>query len=172
MHKGSWTCSCCGETHYGEPFSFAADYPDSYANMSQDQRDIRAVISSDQCIIDQDQFYIRGCFEIPIRDSDEVFMWGAWVRVNENAFDEIDNSWEVEGRETRIGPYKGRLVNQFPIYPDTFNLRLEVRIRKVGTRPLFVSEDSHHRLTIDQLFGITRKQANEYSCQLMNLARG
>jgi hypothetical protein len=169
MTETSWACSCCGGIHYGEPFSFAADYPDTFANMSADQREARAIITSDQCIIDQDQFYIRGCFEIPIRNTEQAFVYGAWVRVYEDAFDEIEDFWEIEGREKRIGPYKGRLVNELKIYPETLNLRLEVRIQKVGARPLFVSEDSHHRLTIDQLFGITRKQAEEYSCQLMRV---
>jgi len=61
----SWVCETCGQSHADLPFSFAADYPDNYANMSLDQRDLRAVIGSDQCIIDQAQFYIRGCLEIP-----------------------------------------------------------------------------------------------------------
>jgi hypothetical protein len=168
MDSPTWTCSHCGEIHSGSPFSFAADYPDPYANLRRDQREARAVISSDQCIIDQDQFYIRGCLEIPIRESDEVFMYGVWVRVYEHVFDEIEDFWEVEGRESRIGPYKGRLVNELKIYPDTLNLRLEIRIQKVGKRPLFFSEDSHHRLTVDQLFGITLQEASAYSCQLLN----
>jgi hypothetical protein len=166
MDRPAWTCSQCGGIHSGSPFSFAADYPDPYANLNRDQREARAVISSDQCIIDQDQFYIRGCFEIPIHESDEVFLYGAWVRVYEHVFDEIDEFWEVEGREARIGPYKGRLANELKIYPDTFNLRLEIRIQKVGKRPLFFSEDADCRLTVDQLFGITLRQAREYSCQL------
>ena len=171
MDHPAWSCSHCGEIHSGSPFSFAADYPDPYTNLSRDQREARSVISSDQCIIDQDQFYIRGCFEIPIRKSSEVFMYGAWVRVYEHVFDEIEDFWEVEGRESRIGPYKGRLVNKLKIYRDTLNLRIEIRIQKVGMRPLFFSEDGHHRLTVDQIFGITLQQAREYSCQLLNLAQ-
>ena len=43
-------CSCCGLENVGMPFSFVADFPDNYANMSVSERDVRAVISSDQCI--------------------------------------------------------------------------------------------------------------------------
>jgi hypothetical protein len=46
-----WRCATCGESHAGIPLSFAADFPDMYANMKREERDARAVIGSDQCII-------------------------------------------------------------------------------------------------------------------------
>ncbi len=69
----SFKCSTCGKVHEGLPMSFAADFPDMYAHMNRDERDSRAVIGSDQCIIDQQWFFIRGCLEIPIVGSDEPF---------------------------------------------------------------------------------------------------
>jgi hypothetical protein len=75
----SWTCSTCGEVHDELPLSFAADYPDNYANLDRDQRDSRAIIGSGQCVIDQKEFYIRGCLEIPIQGSDQIFLWGLWA---------------------------------------------------------------------------------------------
>jgi hypothetical protein len=56
--------------------SFAADFPDMYANMDRDLRDTRAVIGSDQCIIDQKWFFIRGCLEVPIIGSQDPFSVG------------------------------------------------------------------------------------------------
>jgi hypothetical protein len=60
-----------------------------YANLDRDARELRAIAGSDQCIIDQEEFYIRGCLEIPIIGTSEVFLWGLWARVKETAFDEI-----------------------------------------------------------------------------------
>jgi len=172
MQDRSFVCSSCGRQHAGVPLSFAADYPDPYANLSLDERDARATAGSDQCIIDQREFYIRGCLELPILGADDVFLWGLWARVNEDVFDEIDDHWESRERENRIGPYKGRLANALSIYPDTMNQRLEIQIRPVGSRPLFILEELDNPLSIEQRNGITRQKAEEYACLLLRMAKG
>jgi len=100
----TYLCSCCGKEHGGLPFSFAADFPDPFANLSHDQREARAHISSDQCIIDQEQFYLRGCLEIPIQGTDQVFLWGLWARIWEQDFDEIENHWHFSRKRTQYWP--------------------------------------------------------------------
>ena len=130
MQESSSSCSSCGQVHAGVPRSFAADYPHPYATLSADARELRAVVGSDQCIIDGQEFFIWGCLEIPIIGTDEVFVWGLWARINEPAFDEISDHWETEGREALIGFYSGRLANALSIYPNTLNLRLEAPRRK------------------------------------------
>jgi len=115
-----------------------------YANMSESDR-ARALISSDQCIVDEARFFIRGCLEIPVLDSSEVFIWGLWALVKEEVFNEISDSWEEEGRETRRGPFKARLANSLSVYPETLNLRLRIVIQPLGTRPLFILEEEQHQ---------------------------
>jgi len=162
----AWTCSCCGQVHTTVPFSFAADFPDNYANMASDERDNRAVISSDQCIIDDNEFWIRGCLEIPIRDTDEIFIWGLWANLFEEDFDTIHDHWETPNRENLIGPFKGRLGNKLSLYPQTANLKLTIQIQPLGTRPLiFIDED--HPLKSEQEEGISLETARRYSCMLM-----
>ena len=172
MQQNSFLCSSCGLEHTGLPLSFAADYPDPYANLDREARELRAIAGSDQCIIDQEEFYIRGCLEVPIIGTSEVFLWGLWARVKETAFDEISDHWEREGREKTIGPYKGRLANALSIYPDTLNQRLEVQIKPVGSRPLFILEDAENLLAIEQRTGLTAQQAAHYACLLLRMARG
>ena len=164
----SWICGTCGETHEELPLSFAADYPDNYANLSPDQRDIRTTIGSDQCIIDQKQFYIRGCLEIPIQDSDQVFLWGLWALIWEKDYDEIEESWEEQGRECR-GPFKGRLGNALSEYDvSTFNLPLTIKLQPVGTRPLFFIDEPEHPLAVAQRDGMTLKQVEELAAKLLH----
>lgn len=141
MEPRSYLCHTWGKAHDEVPLSFAADYPDPYANLSREDRDNRALVSSDQCIIDQEQFYLRGCLELPIVGSNDVFLWGVWARVHEKDFDTIHEFWEKEGREHKIGPFKGRLSNSLSIYADTLNLRLRIQILPVGQRPLFILEE-------------------------------
>jgi hypothetical protein len=98
-----------------------------------------------------------------------VFVWGLWARINEAAFDEIADHWESEGREAKIGPYKGRLANSLSIYPDTLNQRLEVRISPVGSRPLFILEEMDNLICIEQRSGLSPQKATEYACLLMRM---
>jgi hypothetical protein len=167
----TYKCSTCGKVHDEVPLSFAADFPDMYANMKREDRDVRAVIGTDQCVIDQKLFFIRGCLEIPIVGSQEVFLWGLWASVREEVFDEISESWVTPGRENLHGPFKGRIANSLSIYPETFNLRLEIVIQPAGTRPLFRLVELDHPLTIEQGSGITRSRALEMATLLLHQER-
>lgn len=167
MVSESYVCHSCGQQHDEIPLSFAADFPDPYVKLSREDRDNRTLISSDHCIIDQEQFYLRGCLELPIIDSSEIFLWGVWARVHEKDFDTIDHFWEKEGREHAIGPFKGRLANSLSLYPETLSMRLAIRIQPVGTRPLFLLEEPEHPLTLEQQFGLNRDKAREYACLLL-----
>jgi hypothetical protein len=140
-----------------------------YANMSDGDRETRTVISSDQCIIDERWFFLRGCLQIPIVGSDDVFLWGLWASVKEEIFDDISASWEEEGREARRGPFKGRLANSLSVYPETLNLKLSILVQPVGQRPLFTIEEDQHPLVIQQGDGITRRAAAELSALLLHL---
>jgi hypothetical protein len=151
--------------------SFAADFPDMYANMNSDEREARATIGSDQCIIDQQWFFIRGCLEIPIIASDEPFLWGVWASVREDVFDEISDCWQQQGRENLHGPFKGRLGNSLKIYRETLNLKLTILIQCVGARPLFIVEDSEHPLATEQKSGITPTAAMELASLLLHTER-
>jgi hypothetical protein len=169
MVEPNFVCRTCGQTHQGVPLSFAADFPDVYANMSESDRGTRAAISSDQCIVDEEQFFIRGCLELPILDSGEVFVWGLWASVLETAFNEISDSWQEEGRETRRGPFKARLANSLSVYPETLNLKLQIVIQPVGRRPLFILEEEQHPLAMAQRRGVSRLEAMELSSTLLHV---
>jgi len=164
----TFKCRTCGQTHTDLPLSFAADSPDMYANMNRDERDARCVCGSDQYIIDQQWFFIRGCLEIPIIGSDEPFLWGLWASVREDVFDEIEDCWKLEGRENCRGPFKGRLANSLAEYPETLNLKVKILLQPVGTRPLFVVEESTHQLAIDQTQGVARDRALHLASLVMH----
>jgi hypothetical protein len=157
----SYKCATCGKVHEGLPMSFAAEFPDMYAKMNREDRDSRAVIGSDQCIIDQQWFFVRGCLEIPIVGLDDPFLWGLWVSIREEVFDQIEDCWELEGRELCRGPFKGRLANSLAEYPETLNLKTKILVQPLGTRPLFVIEEAAHPLAIEQASGISRTRALE-----------
>jgi hypothetical protein len=106
--------------------------------------------------------------EIPIIGSDQQFLWGVWALIREETFDEISDCWELEGREKKYGPYKGRLANSLSIYPETLNLKLKIILQPVGVRPLFFLEDAQHTLGVQQSSGITQQQAIEIASFLLH----
>jgi len=168
MAEANFVCHVCGQSHDGVPPSFAADFPDMYASLSETDRGSRALISSDQCVIDEQWFFIRGCLEIPILESDGVFLWGLWASVKEEAFNEISAGWEEEGRERRLASVKARLANSLSVYPETINLKLRIVIQPVGTRPLFILEEEHP-LAAAQQRGMSRRDAAELSAELLHM---
>lgn len=166
----SWSCSTCGETHEDVPLSFAADYPDKYANMSLRERELRAIASSDQCVIDENEFYVRGCLEIPLLETDGVFLWGLWASIWKDDYLEIADCWNEDGRKYGHGPYKGRLANSLKRYysPDTANLKLSINLQAVGQRPLFIIEDPDHPLGVAQRNGMTNQEVHDLVSLLMH----
>jgi hypothetical protein len=162
----SYFCDSCHEFHSGLPISYAADSPDSYAWLKDSERKDRVVLGSDQCIIDEDKYFIRGVIELPVIGREDVFLWGVWASVWEKDFDEINAHWETPGREGLIGPYKGRLNNRLSEYPDTFNLKCIIRIQAVGSRPLFYIDEPEHPLAQEQIAGISVERIQAIAAHL------
>jgi hypothetical protein len=167
----TWACATCGKSHSDLPLSFGADFPDMYANLKSEDRELRAVIGTDQCIVDEKWFFIRGCLEIPVVGHDEPFLWGVWASVRQEVFDEISDCWTQEGREKTHGPFKGRLANSLSVYPETLDLKVKIRMQPIGTRPLFVVEEAEHQFAIEQRLGITHTRAMELASFLLHQGR-
>src|SRR5689334_20923056 len=89
-----WTCSCCGTTFDTLPMDYAARAPDNWLALPEAERDKRARLSDDLCAIDGKEYYVRGCIEIPVADSAELFVWGAWVSVSKESFFHILEKWD------------------------------------------------------------------------------
>ena len=68
-----YICSICRQYHDEVPLSFGADAPYWYDVVAPEERAERTELSSDQCVIDEEHFFIRGCLEIPIIGSNETF---------------------------------------------------------------------------------------------------
>lgn len=165
----SWICATCGKSHEDIPLSFAADFPDNYAYMPEDERKHRAIANADQCVIDGKEFYVRGCLEIALHDSKEIFLWGLWASVSRECFSEMIDCREERGREKHHGPFNGWLGNSLKVYsPETFNLRLSIKLSPVGERPLFIVEAPEHPLGIAQRNGMSNEQVQDLLSALMH----
>jgi hypothetical protein len=158
-----YVCEICGQFHTGQYISLAFDSPDPYAAVKDNEGD-RAHLGTDDCVIGNDECYLRGIIELPIVGLDEVFLWGAWARVWQKDYDEFAAHYDAAGRENLIGPYKVRLSNKLPGYdPETLNLQCTLKVQPVGTRPLLVIDEPAHPLATEQRNGITLTRARQLS---------
>lgn len=148
-----FTCHRCGEMHEGIP-AFHAEEPLAYLEISRWLRWYRCFLTSDTCIIDQKSFFVRGCLEIPIADSDQIFTWGVWVSLSTENFDKFLSLYEVAERDGE-GPFFGWLSTRLPGYPETLNLKTMLHLRNHGTRPLIELEATDHPLAVEQREGVT-----------------
>jgi len=153
-------CSTCGRWHDELPMSFGADAPYWYDIIAPEERSSRAELGSDQCIIDGEHFFVRGCLEIPIIDATEPFTWGVWVSLSEQNFGRMSELWDTDGRD-REPPYFGWLSTALPCYPETLNLKTHVYTRSVGQRPRIELEPTDHPLALEQRSGITMARVRE-----------
>lgn len=161
-----WTCRCCGKEFHTLPLSFALVAPDPWFAIPENERDSRARLGSDQCIIDDKEFYIRGCLELPVQGCDDPFVWNIWVSVSEASFSRIGELWDAEIRD-REPPFFGWLCNELAVYPKTFGLKTNVHLRNNGIRPLIVLEPTDHPLAVEQRRGISLQHVEQIASALL-----
>ncbi len=165
-----YNCSTCGEFHSGLPFSYGSSAPAPYFDIPEAEREDRVLLSSDQCIIDDEHFFVLGRLEITVVDSEEdVFSWNVWVSLSEENFERMSELWEVEGRE-KEPPYFGWLSTTLPCYDaDTFLLKTNVHTRPLGERPYVELEPTDHPLAVEQRNGITLKRVQEIAKGVLHI---
>src|SRR5882724_2973897 len=75
----SYRCSTCGELHKGLP-DLGIDRPDYYWLVPEEERTTRIELTSDTCVIDNEDYFIRGVIEIPLVGQSEKFCFGFGYR--------------------------------------------------------------------------------------------
>lgn len=82
------------------PMCLGADAPAMWYSLSEMERVSRALLSSDQCIIDEEHFFVRGRVVLPIDGGVDSFAWLVWVSLSAANFQRMSELWETEGRES------------------------------------------------------------------------
>lgn len=81
-----WRCRCCGEVHGELPMHYGAHAPALWFIIPEAEREQRCVLSSDQCIIDDQHFFIVGNLKLPVAGVTEAFSWDVWVSLSHRNF--------------------------------------------------------------------------------------
>jgi hypothetical protein len=151
-------CATCGEVHQGLP-AFGFDYPLPLLTIPEGERSERVSLTSDTCIIDEAEFYIRARLEIPVHGYEEPMSWGVWVSLSPANFARFEELADEPGREAH-GPWFGWLCSAMPGYPDSL-LKTLVHLQPVPMRPLVELEPTGHPLAVEQREGITELRARQ-----------
>lgn len=147
--------------------SYGAEAPLQWYGLPEAERKQRAKLSSDQCVIDNEWFYVKGNIEIPVKGSGEAFIWTVWVSLSHDSFDRASKHWDEKGRE-REPAYFGWLSTGLPAYPDTVNLKTQVISRERGLRFKIELEPTDHPLAVEQREGITWERIQEIAEKLLH----
>ncbi len=155
-----YQCNTCGAVHSERPTCFSFEMPMVVSQLSETDLERRVEMSSDQCILDDEHFFIVGTLDLPVQNSDEVLRWIAWSTLSKANFERACELWRVHGRESEP-PYPGWLSNQIPGFPDSLHIKLLVHTEALGLRPRLEVVDDGHPLWSAQRNGITSHQADE-----------
>lgn len=160
-------CATCGQYHDQLPMEYGANAPAMYGEIPDDERSSRCDLTNDLCVIDDEFFFIRGCLEIPLLDSEAPFSWGVWVSLSQQSFRRSCAKWDQKGRESEP-PFFGWLSTSLTMYPETVNLKTLVHTRPVGERPYIELEPTDHPLAVEQRSGITMDRVRKIAEALLH----
>lgn len=154
-----FTCSLCGLVHEGlADLVFAAPY--YFYTVPEDERHRRCVLTPDFCSIDDEDFFIRGCLDVPIIGHSRPFSWGAWCSVSRANYDKYREVFH-DPHQAEVGPFFGWFSVRLAGYPDTLGLKVMAHLRDERIRPWFEVEESDHPLSADCRRGISTQRLRE-----------
>jgi hypothetical protein len=150
-------CASCDEWHEGLP-AFGRSAPAPYFAIPEGERATRALLSSDQCIIDDREFYVLARLEVPVIGLDDRFTWLIWVSLSEASYAAYELSYEWAERD-HLGPFFAWIAEDLPLYPATAGLKSLIHLMNQGMRPRVELEPTGHPLAIDHAEGISAERA-------------
>jgi len=163
-----YTCSCCGKVHFEYP-SIAYDSPSNYYNLSQNDKEQIAEISSDFCIIkntDQTDRFIRCTLTQKVFDHCEDLEYGLWVSLSEKSYNDYLKNYQNEDYEAT---YFGWLNNRLPDYDFTESIPTTVYTKLGNQRPEIVPhQDFDHPFVKDYYKGISKTEAERRIKNMLN----
>lgn len=159
LHDNEWSCPCCGLKH-GGLFDLTCAKPDVWQGSEEwrPNSEIRTssnILTEDFCILNGEHFFVRCILSLPIITKPDIsFGFGAWATLSRKNFDLYLDTFD-SGEQAGLGPWFGWFSNRLNGYPDTLNLRSQVRPRDGRQRPYIELESAEHPLALEQRNGIT-----------------
>ncbi len=157
-----YICDCCGKEHESWP-AITYNAPNSYSNLSSEEKEEIAVIDQDFCVIkyadDHIDRFIRVVLIQKVNDHCENLEYGFWVSLSETSFKDYLENFDNENHETQ---YFGWLSNYIPQYQFSNSIPTTVVTKSGNDRPeIFPHNDFDHPFVKDFYNGITKEEAEK-----------
>jgi len=115
-------------------------------------------LTEDGCVIDGNQFFVKGLLEIPVHGVPEPFVWGVWLSLSEASFEQYVALFDDEQRPAGA-EFFGWLCSSVPHYPETQLLKTMLHVREYPMRPWVELEPTDHPWAVAQREVISRVDA-------------
>lgn len=132
----------------------SAPYPYPYVLVPEAERATRCVLTSDQCVVDGTEFYVRASLSIHVHEADSPLFYGVWVSLSAEDYQRFSTRLEDRGREAGES-YFGWLCTPLMGYPDTLLLKTYIHVQPWPERPLVELEPTAHPLSVDYREGVS-----------------
>jgi hypothetical protein len=156
-----WRCATCDEEHDEPPRDFGAGMPDEVFALETSERERRAKVDSDRCVLDGSRWFVRCVLDIPTpdhvdEDGDARVSLGLWAEIAGRDFEPITTFGEHgEDAEKAERPVcRGRVANAVRGVPDLMGLEVLVRPTSAKLRPKLHVVDESATLARWQAAGI------------------
>lgn len=167
MSDFEFECTRCSEIHKGIP-TFGAECPITVLQVPEEQRESRVDLGTDDCVIDGKKFYVKGSIEIPVVGFSDPFIWGSWVSLSEESYQEFIECFDQDSR-SHVGPFVGWHCCDFAVYEkECTSLEAQIYLRDNGIRPSIKIKPTDHPLAVEQKNGITRDRLIQIYEQMMH----
>lgn len=135
--------------------------PGRYFEIPAKERAARIYTSTDICVVDESEFYIRGVLPIPVINSDDEFRWGLWAKVEKDDFDVYVENWDGNLPEN-LPVLHGSLSGSMKYYLDSDKTSVEIHLQSGDQRPIFKVVSEENSLGSDQKKGITMEKVHSF----------
>lgn len=150
--KYRFKCASCDQWHEGIP-GWGWNFPPKYFFVPKEEREERCFLTEDLCVVDDAAFFVCGCLELPVVNSEEILSFRVWLFVSNDDFFTFQDLIGVAARADR-GPFEGVLSVPIPTYPETMGLPVSIHMRDDGVRPNVLIARSDHPLYAEQINGV------------------
>jgi hypothetical protein len=155
--KFRYKCSSCDQVHEGLP-DITFEMPDPCHDIGTKKRAEQMLLTTDFCILEGRQYFVRCVMEAPVHGFSQRFGWGVWCKLEWKAYKLCWDRFE-ENDNNNVLPLKGVLANNLLHYPDTLGRACTIQLQNERMRPLVFLDNPDHPLTVHQREGMTLDEA-------------
>lgn len=166
LNQKGFTCNICGKVHDELPLDIAYKHPADYFKIPEEERSTRIKLDADVCVIDNEEYYIRGILALPIAGAAQEFCWGLWSKIGERDLRWYVKNWNLEKYEEKIN-FPGLLSGGIKFYEGSDLLDVRIHPQPGNLRPRFEVVDKEHPLGIAQRNGITMIDVHNFVASLL-----